>query len=192
MSWIHLPLLPEEPYPLAQEAADLRLEINARIAAVLSARSKLDSDRERLSSTSPTTLDAQNMKIAQTLPARSLEILRDEIRVRQSIDSDWRQVRHEARAAQSHLSFEKHAQAQKDVTAKLVSIGYINGVIPDINVLSIIPDMIARHPDVFRAKQARDSAAQFVNEIFDLQENAEALARVEREFATRMQRLAAG
>ncbi len=147
----------DQPFERSKKTKALEDKLNRRAESHNAAWEKHEAEREKLKATEITPSNSRSIAEASSaLGHEKLKLLAEEKIIREEIDSlynDYERDMHAARTA----AYEAHAAQETEVRAKLVEIGYVDGIIPGGDRLSITPGLIAAHPSVFGARRKKDA-----------------------------------
>jgi hypothetical protein len=128
--------------------------LNVRIAALLAGRAALDSDGQAFRD-SAAELGGKALKRKQDLKVRELDLLTEEIEIREGLAA-FDSMRSADAAAASNEAYTAIEKTQADLRKKLVKIGYVDAP-PELQVAGkITPGMILSHPNVLAARQRHE------------------------------------
>jgi hypothetical protein len=150
------------PFALCNESANALQSLNLDIGVFNGATDELAKRTEELHAVGEADWSPAHATSADRLRGRRLELLKSEIALRTRIDEFLALVNGPDRQAAVSVAYSALEGAQDDVRARLVSIGYIDGELPNMNGRAgIQPVFIASHPDVIGAKAAHDSVSDY-------------------------------
>ena len=153
-------------------------EINKAIAALQKQCDEHTSEVASLHSTARHLMSAKQLARAPELKIAAVELMRAEFRLRHRIKTEYLPLLHQATAEAAQKAFEYHAEKSAEIKSKLVGIGYVDGLIPDLNVEGVTHDILFAHPEVRAAHFEHVSANNFLQDRTPEQTNDEAMKKL--------------
>lgn len=144
----------DQPAWLSKEAAAMCAELNQRIDKLKADREAEDKRRQQMQHVDLATVSADVLFQADCPQHNLFQLLQQELKLREDF---WRyfELEGQARRVEAERAIQAHIAAEADLTAKLVSIGYVDT--KDGSVQGRIqPLFILTHPVVRRAKAYMD------------------------------------
>jgi hypothetical protein len=173
---------------LSQETRKLLGQITRDIDSLAKDQASLEADTQAVRSMNAADMSGGQLDVLRGLPSRRLDLMRRELAIRNRLEAEFYPVRQSDRMEASSRADAKYEQAMADVRQKLLSIGYVDGRMPDGVFDSITPDMMGRHPAVFAARNKRDAALAARHTRDDEQFNAREIQQLLQAFEQIKQR----